>query len=249
MDLSILIPTYNEDCRLGATLCAAKRYIETQKLSVEIVVSDDCSTDGTLILAQSLLAGLPHQLLYSTMHRGKGDVIRRGIIAAKGESILFADADLCTPFESFDRLSPWLNKGYDIVIGTRHHVEAHIVVPQPQFRAALGYAYLSLANLLLNTSFSDINCGFKLFNGRVARRLFPLSKQNDWTFDAEILYLARLCGYCIKEVPVAWIHRPGSRVNPLKDACSSIVGLLHIWLRTLCGAYDLTSDFDQSFYN
>ena len=157
--------------------------------------------------------------------------MRRGVLAARGRFILFTDADLCTPFETLDRMWPWLDREYDIVIGTRRHHDAHIIVPQPWIRAALGCVYIWLTNLLLTTSFSDTNCGFKIFRSRVAHHLFALQRQPDWCFDAEILFLARRLGYLIKEIPVVWRHHSGTKVKPWKDVCTSLLGLLCIRLR------------------
>lgn len=235
--LSVVIPAYNESRRLPGTLDALLRWMAGRDFSVEVVVVDDGSSDGTADLARSRLAGVPHRVLVHDRNRGKGAGIRTGMLAAEGEYVLFTDADLSTPIEEVERFLPVHAAGVPIVIGTRKSAGAQVLRRQSWLRERMGRVYTRLSNALVCPGITDFTCGFKCFSAEAARAIFPLQREDGWAYDSEILYLARRLGFAVREVPVRWTNDPSTRVRLLRDAAGSFAGLLRIRGRALAGAY------------
>lgn len=233
--LSIVIPMYNEEQRIGTTLPKLLVYLEKQVYSREIILVDDGGKDGGIALARALLQGKEDfRVVEYGANRGKGYALKQGILASRGQLMLFTDADLATPIEELDQMLPWLMPnseqaaGYQIVQGSRKMAGAVLEKRQPWLRENMGKVFTKLCNLIVQTNVTDATCGFKCYQGTVARELYALQRLSDWTFDAEIIFLARQRGYLIKEVPVRWHDERGTKVHLLRDSVRSFQGLLKI---------------------
>jgi dolichyl-phosphate beta-glucosyltransferase len=234
ISLSIVIPAYNERERLPPTLARILSYLGDRGLSAEILVCDDGSTDGTAEVAGRLLQaqdGIPWQVLATPANEGKGAAVRRGVLAAGGELILFSDADLSTPIEEFEKLAAAVESGAKVAIGSRGRPDSEVEVSQPIHREMMGRIFNLIVRTVLVPGICDTQCGFKLFRRDAARSLFKRAKANGLAFDVEILLLARRAGYRIAEVPVRWIDSPDSRVTLVGGSLSMLLDLARIRLR------------------
>ena len=229
MNLSIVIPAYNEAKRITNTLQLILRYFAPKKLAYELIVIDDGSKDDTLKIVQALAA--EHQeikVISYRPNRGKGHAVRQGVEAAQGQLILFSDADLSTPIEEYDHLRQVLDSGYDLVLGSRALKTSEVKVHQPLYRELMGKTFNLLIKLLLFKGFNDTQCGFKLFKAGPAKDLFQRIRVKHFAFDVELVYLALRRGYKVKEEGVKWLNSPGSRVSPLKDSALMLLDLFRI---------------------
>jgi dolichyl-phosphate beta-glucosyltransferase len=237
-DLSIVIPAYNEQGRLEPTLRAYLTYCRERRRSVEVIVVDDGSTDGTTPLVEHLAGELSElRLIRLAQNQGKGYAVRSGIVNARGCRILFADADGATPIEELERLDAALDGGADLAIGSRALQAAGVQVRSRLHRRLIGRAFHRLVRFTGVVGIADTQCGFKLFRGPVAHALFSRMRTTGFSFDVEVLMMARLFGYRIAEVPVNWTHQPGSRVNLVTDSARMAGDLFRIRLRRLKGHY------------
>ncbi len=232
LDLSVVIPCYDEAARLPATLARVIEHLRREGLRFEILVVDDGSRDDTAGSARGWLARERcGEVIALPGNRGKGAACRAGALAARGRRVLLCDADLSTPIEEERRLRATLDAGADLVIGTRAHPEARIVVRQARGRESAG----RLLNLLLRTlgltDLHDTQCGFKLFRRDAARTLFERAAIDGFLFDVEILRLARRAGLRLAEVPVEWRNDPDSRVHPLRHWPQILRDLVRISLQ------------------
>ena len=236
--LSVVIPTYNEAARIGRTIPALLTYLHGLGYTHEFLIVDDGSTDGTPGMARQLLSGEPRaRVLEEPRNRGKGHAVRVGVLAAEGQFVLFCDADLSTPPDELDKFWRWLDSGYEVVIGSRKMAGANVSRHQPAWRESLGKAFTWLTNVIATPGISDVTCGFKCFSDHAAQALFSRSVIDDWSFDAEVLFIAQRLGYPLKEVPVNWHDEPGTKVRLWKDAVRSLIGLLTIRANFLRGRY------------
>src|SRR5262245_37234731 len=207
MQLSVVIPAYNEEKRLGRTFDTIIEYLKRTGREWEIVVHDDGSRDETAALVNRYSSQHPSiRLSQVNVNHGKGYAVKHGMLAARGDWRLLMDADLSTPMEEFDKLWPWTQQGFPIVIGSRKIKGAQIEVRQPWLRQRMGLAYSYLSKWFLATPVLDFTCGFKLFRGDAAGDIFRRSLIERWGYDSEILFIAHRLGYKIKEVPVVWRH-------------------------------------------
>lgn len=237
-DLSIVLPMYNEARRLASSMPGLIQYFSQQPYSHEYIIVDDGSSDGTPNLAREYFGSSENvRLIESRPNRGKGHAVKVGMLAARGKIILFSDADLSTPPAEVEKFRPWFDKGFQIVIGSRKMRGANITHHQPLWRESLGKVFTWLTNRIATNGLSDITCGFKAFTYEAAQGLFAKSVIDDWSFDAEVLFVAQRLGYRIKEVPVTWHDIPGTKVRLWKDAFRSITGLMNIRLNWLRGKY------------
>lgn len=232
--LSVIVPTYNEEENIGGTLKIIFEYLSRKEFSWEVLVIDDGSVDRTV----ELVRAFPVKLLENGANFGKGRAVRRGMLESGGRFRLFTDADCSTPIEELDKFLPFAEEGWDIVIGTRRLQDSRIELDPPFYRHFLGEIYVGLTKLIMRTSVSDFNCGFKLFSAYSAQKLFSIQKMDRWSFDAEILFLARTMGFSVKEVPVRWAHRQKtSKVKPLTDGLRSFRDLFLIRFNYALGKY------------
>ncbi len=235
--ISLIIPAYNEQKRIGNTLRCAQKYFSRQEYSWEIIVVDDGSIDNTQGVVS---AGFPHvHLIRHEQNRGKGFAVKTGMAAANGEFLLYYDADGSTPIEEIEKIWAEFSNGYDIVIGSRALPESDIAVRQSFLRENMGRMYNVILKLLGLTSFSDTQCGFKAFRRDVAENLFPLVTMNRFSFDAELLFLAEKRGYRIREIPIRWINSPDTRVRIIFDSLSMLMGAIAIRGKWMIGVYKI----------
>jgi dolichyl-phosphate beta-glucosyltransferase len=230
-DLTLVIPAYNEEKRISITLQKVTQYLLTHKLTCELVIVNDGSSDKTTTVVSTFIdnlnADIELKLLSHKKRSGKGWAVRTGMLAAQGRYVLFMDADLSVPIDEIDIFLKKI-KDYDVVIGTRKVKGARVEVHQPFFRELLGKGFTKLSNFILGTHYSDFTCGFKIFKAAAAATLFEQQKLPDWSFDSEILYLAHKQGFKVLEQPVRWINDPNTKVRLYRDVVISLLGLLKI---------------------
>ncbi|NPV46186.1 MAG: glycosyltransferase family 2 protein [Armatimonadetes bacterium] len=227
--LSVVIPAYNEAQRLGPSLERILAYLADRPFAAEIVVVDDGSTDGTGDLARQLLEGrADYQVLRNEPNAGKAVSVRRGLLAGRGQVLLFSDADLSTPIEEADRLLAELEAGADVAIASRQLPGARLAVHQPWYRELAGRAFGWVNQMVLLPGIPDSQCGFKAFRREAAHALLPHQRLSGWAFDAELLYVARRLGLKIAQVPVTWINDPASKVHMVRDGLRMVLDLFRI---------------------
>lgn len=245
--LSIVIPAYNEENRLPATLAAVTEYLEARPYSSEIIVADDGSTDCTLNIARAYRPSTDEYRVLNMPHRGKASTVRDAILAASGEIVMFTDADLSTPMPYLDRLLHALADGADVAIGSREG-DGSRRVGEPVYRHAMGRVFNAVVRMLAVPGINDTQCGFKAFKAQAAHDVFavarlhsddgPISGPRVTGFDVEILYLARKRGYKIVEIPVEWTHVAGSKVAPVRDSVRMFADVVRVRYNALRGRYD-----------
>ena len=227
--LSLIIPAYNEDVRIAASLRAAASYLGSLGKPCELIVVNDGSTDDTLSEIDRQCAAL-NQLRVITYENncGKGYAVRQGVFASRGEYVAFSDADLSAPLEEFPKLFAAMEKGYDVAIGSRAVAGTAIGVHQPFYRELGGKGLNLIIQALATPGIKDTQCGFKLFRGDVAHGVFERCWIDGWGFDVEVLYLARRMGYRIAEIGVKWNHAEGSKIRPFRAALRVIWDVLRV---------------------
>ncbi len=205
-DLSIIFPAYNEAERIGPTLKAFSAQLIEDGYDHEIIVVDDGSTDNTVAFVESLRSEIPNlKVIESEENRGKGHAVRLGMLAAKGGTRVFADADGSTPPDQLEALISPVTKGETAIsIGSRYADDAQIENKQPWFRRVWSRFCNRLIQRAILPGLVDTQCGFKAFNAKVADHIFALCEINTWSFDLEVLALAKAYNYEIAEVPVRW---------------------------------------------
>ena len=233
---SIVIPAYNEALRLPASLEHLRAYVASRPTRTEVIVVDDGSTDATVELVERHLADWPELRLLREPHRGKGGAIHAGVLAARGAYIALADADFSMPAEEFDRFGIASAGAYDVAIASRTAPGA-TRTGEPPNRRVIGAVFSLVVRALLVPGIHDTQCGFKCLRREVALDFCAHQTIEGWCFDVELLHIARLRGYRVSEVPIAWHFVPGSRVHPLRDAASVLRDLLIIRLRSWRGRY------------
>jgi dolichyl-phosphate beta-glucosyltransferase len=232
--LSVVIPAFNEEARLPATLARLDAYLGPRAVPYELLVVDDGSTDATAQVARA--AAGPVELLRHTPNRGKGYAVRAGMLAARGERRLMTDADLSTPIEELARLEAALARGYDVAIGSRAVAGARIEVHQPFYREAMGRFFNRLVQLLLLPGLYDTQCGFKLWSAEAAALAFASCRLDGFSFDVEALYAARRAGLRIAELPVVWRNDAATRVG-LRGGGAAFLDLFRIRWAAARGRY------------
>jgi dolichyl-phosphate beta-glucosyltransferase len=236
--LSIVIPAYNEAARLASSLEAIRNYVGGKDFSVETIVVDDGSTDNTVETASGQ-AGI--RVLRNERNRGKGFSVRHGVLEARGELVLFTDADLSAPIEEADKLLAAMESSHaDVVVGSRALQRELIGVHQSPFREWGGRFFNLLVRIFTGLRIHDTQCGFKLFRRDTTRRAFELQRVERFGFDPEILFLVERLGGKVAEVPVRWNHSPATKVHYLRDPLLMTVDLMVLRWRALTGQYEET---------
>ena len=236
--LSVVIPAYEEAERIGPTLEQVRGYLRDQPSHSEVVVVVDGGRDGTLALALAAMADWPElRVLDNGANRGKGYSVRRGMLEARGRYLLFSDADLSTPIAEVGRLIGALAAGGDIAIGSRALAGSDVQVRQAWWRQSMGRVFNRFVRLVAVPGIRDTQCGFKCFRREVARRVFARQRTTRFSFDVELLWIARKLGYRVVEVPVTWVNDPSSRVRPAIDSIRMLVDLARLRYYDLRGVY------------
>ena len=235
LNISIIIPVYNEEKRITIFLEKMLAYLNDKSFSYEMVIVDDGSTDDTISTIESFLQEkLPgkYTILNFPSNRGKGAAIKLGMLKAQGDYLFFLDADGSTPIEEIDNFAKHLSSAFDIYIATRT-----LKQNAPFKRKFFGYGYIVLANLLLRLGVDDITCGFKCYTQKTAKEIFSRQQLNNWSFDAEDIFIARKHGYRIKEIAVRWEHVSGSKVKVAMNIIVCGLDLLRIRLHDIKKLY------------
>src|SRR4030066_1959136 len=227
--LSIIIPAYNEEALIEKTLNDVTLYLEKSGFSYEIIVVCDGCKDKTALLAGEIAKKNNRvSVIDRKVNRGKGYSVKQGCLDASGDYVIFTDADLSTPIDEIEKLLKWLQEGYDIAIGSRGLKESDIQIRQPWYRETMGKIFNLFVQAIAIRGISDTQCGFKGFKRDVAKDVFKRQTINGFGFDVELLYIARRLGYKIREVPVRWLNRAASRVNPLVHPIQMLFDLIKI---------------------
>jgi dolichyl-phosphate beta-glucosyltransferase len=239
LDLSIIIPAYNEERRLPKTLELIASYLNARSWRSEILVVDDGSSDATAKLVASHQEKHPGLRLVSNgRNRGKGFSVRHGILEARGEIALFTDADLSTPIEEADKLLASLREEhFDAAIGSRAMDRSLIKVHQSAFREFVGVLFNRFVRFVIGIGFSDTQCGFKAFRRERAGIVFKQQRIERFGFDPEILFLAKRHGLRVAEIPVRWSHDSATKVHVISDGLRMVFELLVIRWNALAGLY------------
>lgn len=229
--LSLIVPAYNEARRIRSTLQAIRAHLERKAWDYEILVAAD-GDDGTREVASEMARGDERLSVFGSPERGgKGRGIRQGVARAKGAFIGFVDADDKTPIEEMDKLLPWLDQGFDVVIGSRAMSDSCVEVPQPLYRQIGSRVFGVFMHLTVGLwGIRDTQCGFKFFRGDVARDLFSRQWVDGYMFDVEMLYLASRSGYRIKEVGIRWRDDGDSRLDLVAGNWRNMLDVLRIRL-------------------
>ena len=245
--LSVVIPSYNEMANLQkGPLDKVEHYLSKQKYDYEIIVVDDGSTDGSLEFVQKFERENKKIRVIEGRHSGKAGAVTSGVLVAKGDYILFTDMDQATPIEEIEKLLPFINEGFDVVIGSRQGQRKGA----PFTRKVMAQGMITLRSMIVGLSdIHDTQCGFKLFTKKSAMDIFKKVEKvhNGFKsikgssvtagFDIEILYIAESKSFKIKEVPVSWLYVETRRVSPLKDSIEGVADLLRIKRNIISGIY------------
>ena len=223
---------------MGRTLPVLRAWLEQQEYLWEVVLVDAGSSDRTLEVFHNHFAPEEGRSFRNANNRGKGYAIRRGIQEAKGQMLLFSDADFSTPIEEFTKLFQFLRSGYDVAIGSRSLPDSNVEVHQAWYREGMGKIFNLLVRLIVLRGFIDTQCGFKCVQRDRVLPLLPLMAVDGFCFDVELLFLSKKAGLKIVEVPVRWINDPVSKVHLLKDSTKMFLDLLWIRFRDGFGQYD-----------
>lgn len=234
--LSIVIPAHNEESRLPDTLQQVAEFVSQQSYPVEVIVVENGSQDRTLQIAQQFARGFPQLRVLQSELSGKGRAVRMGMLAARGEYRFMCDADFSMPVSEINCFLPPTLDDCDVAIASREAPGA-VRYNEPSYRHLIGRVYNTIIRVLALPGLHDTQCGFKCFRGSVADVLFPQQTLTGWSFDVEVLFIARRLGYRIVEVPIPWYFDAGSKVRVWRDSVSMGTDLLRIRLNALQGRY------------
>jgi len=237
--LSVVVPAYNEEERLAASLDAIAAYFEGHRLEAEVLVVDDGSTDRTAAVASSVLKGRRGRILKNMENRGKGYSVRRGVVEAQGRWVLLTDADLSAPIEEHEKLAEAVRRyDLDVAFGSRGLPESRIEVRQSLLRQSMGKAFNRIIRILTGLPFRDTQCGFKLFDRERTLPLFRRMVVDRFAFDVEFLFLCQKFGLRMREVPIVWRNAPGSKVSLVADPLNMIADVVRVRWRFRRGLYN-----------
>lgn len=235
--LSIIIPAYNEENRLPKTLEQIFLFLNKQNYTYEVLVIENGSVDRTFEIAKEFTKQFENLIVIHEENRGKGNAVKRGMLEAKGVYCFICDADLSMPIDELPKFLPPQLSDFDIAIGSRE-AEGAIRFNEPPYRHLGGRAINFLIQLLILPNLNDTQCGFKCFRAETAETLFRQQTLMGWSFDFEILYLARRKKLRIKEIPIHWYFDANSKVNAVRDALVMITDIFRIHINALRGKYD-----------
>jgi dolichyl-phosphate beta-glucosyltransferase len=232
IELSIVIPGFNEQSRLPKTLSETLSWCHNNLKAYETIFVDDGSSDETLRVAKLFAEQIHNVKVIACPHSGKGGAVRMGMLNADGQYILFMDADGATPLSEIPKLLSKLREGYDVAVGSRVQQRAgEVTVKTPLHRKVIGRTFAALVNMFAVSGIADTQCGFKMFRAGIAREVFSRQRITGFAFDVEILYIARRLNCSIVEVPVNWFNQEGSKVSLVTDPMKMLLDVLRIrWL-------------------
>ena len=248
IDLSVVIPTSNEEQRIELSLRKIRDFFSSQQLKYEVIISDDGSTDSTRKIARKNQDGWSELVLLKNSHKGKAPAIISGINNARGEYVLVSDIDLSVPIDEASKMMVWLKEqGYDAAIASREGSGAKRI-NEPYIRHFMGRIFNLIVQILILPGINDTQCGFKMFKSKAAREIFKKTKLYSPDdpdikgarlsgFDVELLYVARKLGYKIKEVPVTWTYGDNSKVHSMRDSYYNTRDVIKVRLNSLKGVY------------
>lgn len=244
--LSVIIPSYKEEKNFArGVLDEVLEYLKKQKFTWEVILTDDGSTDKTVELLKNFASKHENVKVVENPHRGKGPTVSAGMLAARGQYRLFTDFDQSTPLSDFEKFLPYIDDGYDVVIGSRA-LEGAKREKEPIHRHIMGLVFNFLVQMIAVPGIHDTQCGFKLFTAEATEALFPKLvvygnhvRKDAFTgaFDVELLLLARRNKFSIAEVPVGWQHNATERVSPLKDSVRMFIDIVKIRLADISQKY------------
>jgi glycosyltransferase involved in cell wall biosynthesis len=235
--LSIIIPSFNEELRLPPSLDLIADYIAKSGRSTEVLVVDDGSKDRTAAVAESFRSKIPLlRVVPNGENRGKGYSVRHGMQEARGEIVLFTDADLSAPIEEADKLLAAL-EDHDLAIGSRALDRSMIAVHETPFREFAGIVFNRIVRIVLWLPFVDTQCGFKAFRRERCKIIFEQQRIERFGFDPELLYLARHHGLKAVEIPVRWAHSPATKINMMRDSIQMFLDVFTIRWNAFLGRY------------
>jgi dolichyl-phosphate beta-glucosyltransferase len=238
-NLSIVIPAYNESARIAATLREVVACIRAEGWNAEVIVVNDGSTDSTARQVLDLSISAPEvRLLENPGNHGKGYSVRHGLLQARGEIVMFTDADLSAPIQEADRLFAAIRNGADIAIGSRWLDRSLQIHRQPLYRQVFGRCFNLITRAVMGLQFADTQCGFKAFTRNAAQTIFQLQTIEGWGFDPEILFIASKRHLRIEEIPVTWGHDERSRISYLRDGFHMLREMSIIRWNALLGRYN-----------
>ena len=229
--LSVVIPCFNEEQRLPRTIEMVEAYLDAAHTPYELILVDDGSADGTRQVMDAAARRNPAVRVEALpRNRGKGRALAVGVEAARGDEILLTDADLSTPIEMLDRLQAALNNGAGVAIGSRALRASRVEVSQPFYRVVMGKSFNLIVQAVLLPGIWDTQCGFKLFRGDVAKRVFANLDTDGFGYDPEVLFRARKQGVKIAEVPVVWRNSAPTKVSPVRSSLDMLKHLIRLRL-------------------
>ncbi len=234
--MSIIIPAYNEESRLPASLQQVDRFVAAQSYPIEVIVVNNNSRDATPQIAQGFAATHPYVRVLHQPRQGKGAAVQMGMLAGQGEYLFICDADFSMPVEEINKFMP-PHAVYDVAIASREAPGARRI-DEPQYRHLMGRVFNLIVRVLAIPQIQDTQCGFKVFRCDAARDVFALQTIDGWGFDVEVLFIALKHGYRLIEVPITWYYRPQSRVNPIRDSINMLLEVLKVRRNGWRGKYD-----------
>ncbi len=235
---SIIIPAWNEERRMPASLTRIVAFVQQQPFGVEVIVVDDGSEDATAAIVEELAREHAFLRLVRNPHGGKGAAVKAGVACARGLYLVISDTDLSVPIDELVKFLPPVLNSYDVAIASREVAGARRI-GEPQYRHLMGRVYNLLVRLVAVPGIQDTQCGFKAFRREVARQVFRRQTIEGWGFDVEVLFIAQRLGYRIVEVPVTWYYGRESKVRPLQDTVSMVRDLWQVRLNARRGLYTL----------
>lgn len=248
LELSIVIPAYNEEKRLPRTLARIEDYLSAKQIAldtIEIIVVDDGSTDATAAVAREWSQRLPVRAVSNGLNHGKGFSVRHGMLEARGRIGLFTDADLSSPIQECAKLLDSIGSGHDVAIGSRALDRSLIEEHQSPYREMAGIIFNAFVRLFTFLPFHDTQCGFKAFVLDRSRIVFEQQRIEGFGFDPEILFIAKRHGLRMAEVPVRWAHDPATKVHVIRDSFVMFCDLLYIRWNWLLGRYPAHARCDE----
>ena len=235
--LSIIIPAYNEEKRLPHTLEEVNNFIQKQTYSTEVLIVENGSSDRTFEVAQDFASSFPHFFAIQTKVRGKGLAVREGMLQAVGQYRFMCDADLSMPIAELNRFLPPNLGDFDIAIASRE-APGSVRYNEPGYRHWGGRGTNLLIRLMALPGLHDTQCGFKMFHSDIVEDIFRYQTITNWSFDIELLYIARLRSYRIVEIPIPWYFNAETKLNPVRDALNMIFDIFAIRRNARLGWYD-----------